>query len=168
MILSFSTCLGRGLFIPFFQLLSKKGRLEELSKSREIWNSDQQPMSKPNLHFSPSFSPFQTVLRGNFVIVPETLVKIEIKRFLSKGFLLVGEAQCHDDAKQCDLPSFLLAKEVMTQWWGKMMQWSSFLIGWGDDKKWWYQHDAKWCNADPFWLAGGLNINSGLAFHLKG
>ena len=42
-------------------------------------------MSKPNLHFFLEFSTFQTVLRENSGIVPETLVKIEIKGFCPKA-----------------------------------------------------------------------------------
>ena len=51
---------------------------------------------------------------------------------LPKGYWLAKEAQCYDDARQCNFPSFWLIKEAMTN--GevhKMMWWGSFLIGWG-------------------------------------
>ena len=111
---SLFTCLSRGLFIPFLSFYAKRADWKNYPKAgRYEIVTNSQLVSQT--YIFPEFSPFQMVLRGNSGIVPETLVKLEIKRFLFKGSWLVREVWCHNDAKWCDLPSFLLAREVMTQ-----------------------------------------------------
>ena len=124
------TCLGRGLFIPFFSFYPKRADWKNYAKAGRyeiVTNSHWVSQT----YIFPWVFPFSDGLEKKFWNCARNSCQNRNQEILSKGSWLVREARCHNDVKWCDLPSFLLAKEVMTQWWGNMMRWSPFLIGWG-------------------------------------